>query len=145
MIQIQGHSAAGRMMSMKISSDTMGNRTRELPVCSSVPQPTAPHFRINNCKKKKTAVNIHTFLTSLVITFRLWISYVRWIMLCDSRARTSIRNWPLTVKRKDDYFTEISRATGVKKNKLKTLTKYYVTNGDGILDQLSHRQLLKNC
>jgi hypothetical protein len=27
---------------MKISSDTIGNRTRELPACSSVPQPTAP-------------------------------------------------------------------------------------------------------
>ena len=37
----QGHSAAGRTMSMKNSSDTIGNRTRDLPTCSSVPQPTA--------------------------------------------------------------------------------------------------------
>jgi hypothetical protein len=29
-------------MSMKNSSDTIGNRTRDLPVCSAVPQPTAP-------------------------------------------------------------------------------------------------------
>jgi hypothetical protein len=28
-------------MSMKNSSDTMGNRTRDFPVCSAVPQPTA--------------------------------------------------------------------------------------------------------
>ena len=27
---------------MKNSSDTVGNRTRDLPACSSVPQPTAP-------------------------------------------------------------------------------------------------------
>jgi len=27
---------------MKISNDTIGNRTRELPACSPVPQPTAP-------------------------------------------------------------------------------------------------------
>ena len=27
-------------MSMKISSDTIGNRTRDLPACSTVPQPT---------------------------------------------------------------------------------------------------------
>jgi hypothetical protein len=27
---------------MKNSSDTVGNRTRALPVCSTVPQPTAP-------------------------------------------------------------------------------------------------------
>ena len=38
----QGHSAAGRIMSMKNSNDTIGNRTRELPTCSAVPQPTAP-------------------------------------------------------------------------------------------------------
>ena len=33
----QGHSAAGRIMSMKNSSDTIGNRTRDLPACSAVP------------------------------------------------------------------------------------------------------------
>jgi hypothetical protein len=27
---------------MKNSSDTIGNETRDLPVCSAVPQPTAP-------------------------------------------------------------------------------------------------------
>jgi hypothetical protein len=29
-------------MSMKNSNDTMGNRTRNLPTCTAVPQPTAP-------------------------------------------------------------------------------------------------------
>jgi hypothetical protein len=29
-------------MSMKNSKDTIGNRTRDLPACSAVPQPTAP-------------------------------------------------------------------------------------------------------
>jgi len=38
----QGHSAAGRIMSMKSSSDTIGNRTSDLPVCSAEPQPTTP-------------------------------------------------------------------------------------------------------
>jgi len=28
-------------MSMKNSNDTIGNRTRDLPTCSAVPQPTA--------------------------------------------------------------------------------------------------------
>ena len=27
---------------MKISNDAIGNRTRDLPACSAVPQPTAP-------------------------------------------------------------------------------------------------------
>ena len=38
--QPQDHSAAGRM-SIKNSNDTIGNRTRNLPVCSVVPQTTA--------------------------------------------------------------------------------------------------------
>jgi len=29
-------------MSMKNFNDTIGNRTRDLPACSAVPQPTAP-------------------------------------------------------------------------------------------------------
>jgi hypothetical protein len=34
----------GRIMSMKLSSDTTGNRTLDLPACSAVLQPTpAPH------------------------------------------------------------------------------------------------------
>ena len=40
--QPQGHSAAGRIMSMKNSNDTIGNRIRDFPVCRAVPQPTAP-------------------------------------------------------------------------------------------------------
>jgi len=40
--QPYGHNAAGRIMSMKNSNDTIGNRTRDLPACSAVPQPTAP-------------------------------------------------------------------------------------------------------
>ena len=37
----QGHSAAGRIMSMKNSNNTIGNRTRDLPEYSAVPQTTA--------------------------------------------------------------------------------------------------------
>jgi hypothetical protein len=35
----QCHSAAERIMPMKNSNDTIGNRSRDLPVCSAVPQP----------------------------------------------------------------------------------------------------------
>jgi len=34
--QPQGHSAVGRIMSMKNSNDTIGNRTRNLQACSAV-------------------------------------------------------------------------------------------------------------
>jgi hypothetical protein len=40
--QPQGHSAAGRIMSMKNFTDNIGNRTRDLPACTAVPQPPAP-------------------------------------------------------------------------------------------------------
>jgi hypothetical protein len=33
----QGHSATRRIMSLKNFNDTIGNRTRDLPVCSVVP------------------------------------------------------------------------------------------------------------
>jgi hypothetical protein len=35
----QGNSATGRITSMEKSSDIFGNRTRDLQVCSAVPQP----------------------------------------------------------------------------------------------------------
>ena len=38
----QGHSVARRIMPMKNSNDTIGNRTSNLPTCSPVPQPTSP-------------------------------------------------------------------------------------------------------
>ena len=40
----QGHSAAGRIISVKNSEVTIGNPIRDLPACSAVPQLTAaPH------------------------------------------------------------------------------------------------------
>jgi hypothetical protein len=38
----QGHSATGRIMSIKNSNDTIGNQTRDLPACSAVRPPTVP-------------------------------------------------------------------------------------------------------
>jgi len=40
--QSQDHSAPGRFITIKNSSDGIGKWTRYLPVCSAVPQPTAP-------------------------------------------------------------------------------------------------------
>jgi hypothetical protein len=38
----QGHSAAGRILSMKNSSDNTRDRIRDLPACTAVLQTTAP-------------------------------------------------------------------------------------------------------
>ena len=40
----QGHSAAGRIMLMKNSNDTIGCQTRDLPARNTVCQPTAPQL-----------------------------------------------------------------------------------------------------
>jgi hypothetical protein len=42
--RLQDHNAAGRIMSIKNSNDTIGNRFRDLPVCIAVPQPL--HHRV---------------------------------------------------------------------------------------------------
>jgi len=52
-IQPQGHSAAGRIMSIKNSNDTVRKQTHDLPACSAVPKPTvpprAPTFNCTHC------------------------------------------------------------------------------------------------
>ena len=56
--RLQGHSAGRRNMSIKISSGTIGNRTRDLPACSAVHQPTvspgAPHIFQHKDENKTT-------------------------------------------------------------------------------------------
>ena len=58
--QPQGHSAAGRIMSMK-NSDIIGNRTRDLPACSAVPQPTAPPRAVMLACSRQKKRNLHFF------------------------------------------------------------------------------------
>jgi hypothetical protein len=55
-------------MSVKNSSDTIGNRTRDVPVCSAVPQPTAPS---NTKLDLKNVITQQIFLFVAVRTFRL--------------------------------------------------------------------------
>jgi len=64
--QPQGHSAVGRIMSMKNFNDTIGNRTRDLPVCSALPQPTAP--------RRTPLMTIHTYkwFTQLLYLLSRW-------------------------------------------------------------------------
>ena len=55
-----GHRAVGRTMSMKKSSDTIGNRTCDLLACSAVPQP------LHHCMHP-----IHTLVT---VNYSSWFS-----------------------------------------------------------------------
>jgi len=59
--QPQGHIAAGKIMSMKNFNETIGNRTRNLPACSAIPQPTAPSSTpvLTLVQTKQIRMNIH--------------------------------------------------------------------------------------
>jgi hypothetical protein len=70
----QGHSAIGRIKSLKNSSDPIGNRTRNLPACSAVPQPTASlrtpqclwylHYMSTHNKSYRYIYKVHSYKTS---------------------------------------------------------------------------------
>ena len=74
----QGHSAAGSVKPMKNSNDTIGNRTRDLPGCSAVPQQGSVAEKIQtSCSifhpltatvKLITAVNHLTWSGAIFIT-----------------------------------------------------------------------------
>jgi hypothetical protein len=72
----QGHSAAGRIMSMKNSNNTIGNRSRDLPVCSTVPKPLrhrVPPER--NCRGTK--IETRKLKRKICIYFAYVLSRVR--------------------------------------------------------------------
>jgi hypothetical protein len=48
---------------MKNSNDTVGNRTRDLPACSAVPQPTAPPAACPNPSLKQHLFNVVSIIT----------------------------------------------------------------------------------
>jgi len=100
--QPQGHSAAERIMSMKNSNDTIGNRTRDLLACSAVPQPTAlqrapftvcvQNIIMFGSKFPYTCVHTLMFFVNLMIVYRAekchWIdtginNHV-WLVYCNS-------------------------------------------------------------
>ena len=58
MSQPQGHSAARRIMSKKNSNNTIGNWTRDLPACTTVPQATAPCAQLSLSIPKESHVTL---------------------------------------------------------------------------------------
>jgi hypothetical protein len=71
-----GHSATGRIMSMKNSSDTIRNGSRDLSVCSAVPQPLRQrvlrtHFNddVNSCLSY-TSISPYASLSWCLLKYR---------------------------------------------------------------------------
>ena len=57
--QHQGKSADGRIISIQNSSDTIGNRTRDLPTFSAVPQPTAAPCTLFTLQAERNLMYTH--------------------------------------------------------------------------------------
>jgi hypothetical protein len=95
--QPQGHSAAGWFMSMKNSNDTIGNRTRDLPACSAVPQPAAPP----RCLTKEVLFSLPPFCYYFVCAFDLQCLattfYYKMNCLCVTKIcnTATVRDWNL--------------------------------------------------
>jgi hypothetical protein len=71
---------------MKISNDTIGNRTRDLPAISAVPQPTAPPYTSYTTQRDvqaKTYQNQHCDITRR----RLVIGHRCFSAVCPSHLR----------------------------------------------------------
>ena len=69
--QPQGHSVAGRIMSMKNCSDTIGDWTHNLLACRAVPQPTAPPAA---CPSLSNSLHLNNSID-------LWSYYIMWKVL----------------------------------------------------------------
>jgi len=85
---LQVQSVTGRM-STKNSNDTVENRTRDLPACSSVPQPTVPH----PSPHKYTLLNLHLPALSMVWTFVTHTSYPQYLDYTTANTEHITNHW----------------------------------------------------
>jgi len=75
----QGHSAAGRIISTKNSSDAIGNETRDLQARSEVPKPSAPQRApmIYGCRTKIPRRRLGTLRRLVVARFVFYLGIYR--------------------------------------------------------------------
>jgi hypothetical protein len=73
-VKPQDHIAAGRRMSIKSSSVTIGNRTRDLPACSTVPKKfwISEFTDVRHRKVAKLSILHNSRL--LLISFSVWVN-----------------------------------------------------------------------
>jgi hypothetical protein len=72
----QGHSAAGRIRSIEKSNDLIGIRSRDLPACSIVPQPTTPHYLDFTDYTKQPRDHTHTYTYTYIYIYIYIYIYV---------------------------------------------------------------------
>ena len=84
----QGHSAAGRIMLVKNCIDTSGNRNRDLPACSSVPQLLHRVPRVHN------PVDLYTLIDAFLTVHNIYIYiYMVWLTSTGFKNTSSVVCW----------------------------------------------------
>ena len=82
--------AAGMIMAMKNSSDTIGNRNRDFPACSAVRQPTAPPRVFDQVHRPRTSghsVRSHYSKCEIYDTEMEWQALLRWLEVNDTKTK----------------------------------------------------------
>jgi hypothetical protein len=80
--QPQDHSAVGRIMSIKNSNYTIRNWTHDLPACTELPQPNAPHASQctwTNWKSTNPAQTTNQLLTEKPHSFQGKFILLKWL------------------------------------------------------------------
>ena len=87
----EGHSATGRIMSLKISNDTIGNRTRELLVCSALTT-TPPCAPVVDISLPISLLNLH-IIRSQILTTPVFTAFLSCLpFLIDRVSQTDRQN-----------------------------------------------------
>jgi hypothetical protein len=88
----QGHSAARRIMAMKNSNDTIGNRIRDLPTYSAVPQPTVPtHVKLYYQRINKQIISRKHFPSTSIMKKVLFLDVISYYFIPVPSLRLALR------------------------------------------------------
>jgi len=94
----QGHSETGRIKWIKILSDTIRNRTRDLQACSAVPQLTAPpRTHITICGTYELLIKLYIWIRSHILINCCLPWYVLWCTTGTHRRLFVLKHLLLTV------------------------------------------------
>ena len=91
----QGHSVAGRIMSMKNSNDTVGNRNRDLPACSAVRRDGGrPHYFRPVVRRERELVVSRAFVRNsmMLVTFSNVVPSTATVYVLHSNTATHPHN-----------------------------------------------------
>jgi len=119
---------------MKNSNDTIGDRIRDLPVCSAVPQPTAPPRA--PCRLLKEGTNTtHTYRSSsqyIIIYKSLHDAHITELILSDNCSAC----FELTIIHLQEQKTTVTTASG---------NRYTVLLSAAIVEELELLNLANKC